>query len=291
MRFLLHVVLLSLLLLDGRSIYRYDRHMRKTAVLLLVIFIFPLSYIFASTESARKDYIFQFDIYRQKYSEFQVSKNEYAKFKTLTAQATALDKTKSMLGQRDQLLHAYLTLLAEKLAEDQGLPSTTKQLYVTLISNELKFLETHAQTIQSIATLEDATRVSEELSGHYRVLQISIRQILTGLSLGQLSILGNMYDASLRDAQLVMSTYRGTFLPSKQETINRWILQINNKRSFYQQKLDAIASLNAQLDAPDLDELDRKFSEITQKIAEARQYLVEGASFLVELKNALKYKE
>jgi hypothetical protein len=265
--------------------------MKKAAVLLLLFFIIPLGTIFATSDTARKNYIFQFDLYRQKYSEFQVAKNEYAKFKTLTAQATALEKTKSMLAQRDQLLHAYLTLLAEKLAEEQGLPSTTKQLYVTLIGNELKFLETHAQTIPSIATLDDATKVSEELSGHYRVLQISIRQILTGLSLGQLAILGNMYDASLRNAQIVMATYGGTFSPAKQETINRWILQINNKRNFYQQKLDQIASLNAQLDAPDLDELDRKFSEITQRIAEARQYLVEGASFLIELKNALKYKE
>lgn len=264
--------------------------MKRTALVVLAFFL-PLSVAFATTDSARRDYTFQFDIYRQKYSEFQVAKNEYAKFKTLTAQATALEKTKSMLAQRDQLLHAYLTFLAEKLAEEQGLPSTTKQLYVTLIANEIKFLEAHAQTISSIATLEDATRVSEELSSHYRVLQVSIRQILTGLSLGQLSILGSMYDVSLRNAQSIMATYAGTFPPAKQETINRWILQINNKRSFYQQKLDAIASLNAQLDAPDLEELDRKFQEITQKTAEARQYLVEGASFLIELKNALKYKE
>lgn len=266
--------------------------MKRTAQLFLMcLALLGATSVYASVDTSRKDYLFQFDSYRQKYSEFQVAKNEYAKFKTLTAQSTALDKTKAMLSQRDQLLHSYLTLLAEKLAEEQGLPSSTKQTYITLIANELKFLETHAQTIPSIATIEDAVKSSDELSGHYRVLQISIRQILTGLSLGQLAILGSMYDASLRNAQAIMTTYGGTFPPAKQETINRWILQINNKRSFYQQKIDAIASLNTQLDAPDMDELDRKFSEITQRSAEARQYLVEGASFLIELKNALKYKE
>lgn len=266
--------------------------MKKFSVLLLIALIFiPVTFVLASSESSRKDYLFQFDLYRQKYTEFQISKNEYAKFKTLTSQTTALEKTRAMLAQRDQLLHAYLTFLAEKLAEDQGLSTTTKQLYVTLIGNELKFLETHAQMIPAIAMLEDASRVSQELESHYKVLQISIRQILAGLALGQLSIMGNMYDGTLRSAQTIVSSFGGTFTPAKQETINRWILQINNKRSFYQQKLDAIASMNVQLDASDLDDLDKKFSDMTQKMAEARQYLVEGAQFQIELKNALKYRD
>lgn len=264
--------------------------MKKFAV-LLVLSLFPLSVIFASTEQARKDYQFQFDIYRSKFTEFQVAKNEYAKFKTLTAQATALDKTKSMMAQRDQLLHSYLTLLAEKLAEDQGLGTSTKQLYITLIQNELIFLERHAQLIPSIGSLEDADRVSGELESHYKVLSVSIRQILIGLSVGQLSILGSMFDSAVRDAQTIVALYGGSFTPEKQQTINRWILQINNKRSFFQQKLDTIMSVNTQLEAADLDDLETKFNAMQQTVAEARQYLAEGASFMIELKNALKYAQ
>jgi hypothetical protein len=266
--------------------------MKKFTVLfLLVIVLFPATLIFASTEQARKDYQFQFDIYRQQYTEFQVAKNEYEKFKTLTSQSTALDKTKSMLAQRDQLLHSYLSLLAEKLAEDQGLNSSTKQLYITIIQNELIFLERHAQLIPSIGSLDDAVRVSQELESHYKILSISIKQILTGLSIGQLSILAQKFDSVTQNAQSIMSAYGGSFTPEKQQTINRWLLQIRNKRSFFQQKLDSIISANATLEASDLDDLESKFNAMQQSIAEARQYLSEGASFLTELKNALKYAQ
>ncbi len=265
--------------------------MKKFFVLLLLFLALPMTLIFATTEQARKDYQFQFDLYRQKNTEFQVAKNEYQKFKTLTSQTTALDKTKSMLSQRDQLLHSYLSFLAEKLAEDQGVSPSVKQQYISILQNELIFLEKHAQTIPSIGSIEDSENVSQELESHYLVLSSSIRQILNGLSVGQLSILGSKFDTVVRDSQLIMSTVGGSLSPAKQQTINRWILQIQNKRQFFQQKVDAIVVANSQLTGLDMEDLDNKFSDIQQTTAEARAYLVEGASFMIELKNALKYAQ
>lgn len=265
--------------------------MKRLPVIAIIIFLlFALSpIVFATSQQAYQDYLFQFDLYRQKNTDFLVAKNEYAKFGTLTSQTTALEKTKAMLTQRDQLLHSYLTLLGEKLNEDKGLNTTSKDLYVKLIQNELAFLETHAQLIPSTGSLSDATQISEELESHYRVLQVSIRQILVGLGLGQLSILGNIYDSVVRDAQTIVTTNAGQFSPQKQETVNRWLLQITNKRSLYQQKIDAITSANALMQTTNEGELERQYNAITRSIAEARQYLLEGASFLQELKNALKY--
>ena len=265
--------------------------MKRLSVIGIIVSILlsTTGVVFATSAQARQDYLFQFDVYRQKYTDFQVAKNEYEKFKTLTSQTTALEKTKSMLGQRDQLLHGYLLLLLEKLNEESGLNPSTKQLYRSLIASELTFLEGHAQLIPSIGSLEDSVRVSQELESHYRVLQTSIRQILIGLSMGQLAILGQMYDAATRDAQNLIVSSAGYFTPAKQEVVNRWVLQITNKRSLYQQKYDAISSANALLQSNDIDDLDRQYAEITKTIAEARQYLLEGASFLTELKNALKF--
>ena len=265
--------------------------MKRLPVVVFVIFLFftSVGLTYATADQARQDYLFQFDSYRAKYTDFQVAKNEYAKFNTLTAQATALEKTKTMLAQRDLLLRAYLFLLNEKLNEDAGLNAATKQLYKTLISSEVTFLEGHAQLIPAIGSLEDAVHVSRELESHYRVLQVSIRQILIGLSLGQLSILSTLYDKTLRDAQALVVRYGNVFTNQKQETVNRWLLQITNKRTLYQQKLQEIMSANAQLQTTNLQELDRQYAEVTKNIGEARQYLLEGASFLTELTNALKY--
>jgi len=246
--------------------------------------------VFATYEQAYQDYLFQFDGYRQKYSDFQVAKNEYLKFKTLTSQATALEKTKAMMAQRDQFLRSYLLVLYEKLNDpNSGLAPVTREQYQRILGNEIAFLETHTQTIASIGSIEDADQVSKELESHYGVLQTSIRQILTGLSLGQLAIIAKFYDALVVDSQSLITQYGTTFTPQKQETINRWVLQIVNKRTFYQQKVDAITQQNALLEATDLDDLDTQYNAMIRGMSEARQYLVEGVSNLTELRDALKY--
>lgn len=268
--------------------------MKRSLVIVftfLALLFVPMTQVQATSAQAYQDYLFQFDSYRQKLSEFKVAKNEYEKFRSLTSETTALEKTKLMLAQRDQLLRAYLFLLNEKLNEDKGLRATEKSLYQTLINNEVKFLDAHTALIPSIGSLDDATEVSEQLESHYDVLQVSIRQILTGIALGQLATLHVEYDRTLSVGQQVVGMYGGTFDPGKQSILNRWLLQIGNKRSLYQQKIDAITGSASQLSKMNEQELDRKFNELLQGAAEARQYLAEGASFMGELITALKYKQ
>ena len=71
--------------------------------------------------------------------------------------------------------------------------------------------------------------------------------------------------------------------------MNRWLLQITNTKSLYQQKIDEINGLNTSLTSTDPNDLDRKFSDITKKVGEARGYLLQGTSYLGELATALKY--
>jgi hypothetical protein len=266
----------------------------KRFLLGLMLFVASLVMLpapaYAAYEQAYQDYLFQFDLYRQTYLEFQVAKNEYQKFKTLTSETTALEKTKAMMAQRDQLLRAYLLVLYEKLNDaNSGLVPITRDQYQKILSNEIAFLEVHAQSIPSVGSLEDAKNVSRELESHYNVLQTSIRQILTGLTLGQLAIIAKHYDALVTEAQTIINSNSIYFTPQKQETINRWILQIQNKRTYYQQKVDSISVQNAQLTPADPDSLDIEFNAMVRGMAEARQYLVEGASFIAELRDALKY--
>jgi hypothetical protein len=274
----------------------YDRHMRKLFLIpaLLVLFALPIlstQRVVASSSQAYQDYLSQFDQYRQSYSDFQVAKNEYAKFKSLSAQTDALTKTKLMLTKRNALLLSYLSLLNEKLNEDQGLSVSDKQSYQTLIKNEETFLETQSATVPSAQSLDDVTHISQALESHYIVLQTSIRQILLGLSLGQLSILAAQYDKTLLGAQAIITSYGNTFTPSKLETINQWMRQIKDKRTNFQQKYDSASEGNAQLKAVDVQELDQKYTDLTKNMTDARQYLQEGASFFIELTNALKYSD
>lgn len=245
----------------------------------------------ASSQQAYQDYLFQFDLYRQKNNEFKVAKNEYEKFGSLTSQTAALEKTKLMLAQRDLLLRSYLLLLKEKLNEDRGLSTTEKQLYTRLIDNEIIFLVNHSRLVELIGSLEDANRTSKQLEDHYDILQASIRQTIGGISLGQLAIIAKSYDTALADARALMNTKRSIFSPQKQSTLDRWILQITNTRSLYQQKIDSITQENAQLIGFSIYEQDRTFRNIRKSIGEARQYLVEGSGFLGELVESLRYQD
>lgn len=267
--------------------------MRKIFLLVVVIFLgffaHPYRRVFASSEQAYKDYQYQFDLYRQAYTDFQVAKNEYQKFKSLQSQTTALDKTKVMMAQRDQLLRAYLLLLNEKLNETTAMSPTERQQYQTIIRNEVTFLENHAQLIPSIGSLDDAVTVSKQLESHYLILQKSMRQTIIGISVGTLAALKKQFDQATGLSQALINASRGTFTVEKQATIDRWILQISNKKSLYQQKIDSINSDNASWETNNLDEMNRKLLSLQQKVSSAWQELLEGSSFLTELVNTMRY--
>ncbi len=255
-----------------------------------MLLIMPISAASASSSQAYKDYLYQFDVYRQKYSDFKVAKNEYLKFRTLTSQTTALEATKLMLSHRDALLRAYLLLLAEKINENPGMGQIERNTYQTLIRNEVVFLEGHSSLVSQIGSLEDATKASNDLQSHYDVLQSSMRQTISAISLGELSHLAKSFDIVLADGKAIVSANRGTFLPEKQATLDRWILQISNVRTLYQQKVDITRRLAEELRGSTIDEQNQRFSAIQKGIAEGRQYLVNATGYLHELGGALRFQ-
>ena len=265
------------------------RQMAKVLIVLSLLALPLLHIVHATSEQAYSDYIYQSDQYRNSYSDFQIAKNEYLKFKTLTSQTTALEKTKLMLVQRDQLLQSYLNLLKEKLNEDTGLGAPDKNQYLGILQNELTFLNNHSALMPSIGSLDDATNISKQLESHYLVLRTSIQQLRIALRLGAMSRLSLQYDDTVQKAQTLMDSNRAGFPIEKQATIDRWFLQIGNKRTLYQQKIDAIAAANGTLKKNSLQELDDTANKLFQNIAEARQYLSEGSLYMSELLTALRY--
>lgn len=244
----------------------------------------------ASSQQAYQDYLYQFDLYRQKYNDFQIAKNSYDKFKTLESESQALSSTKFMLSQRDLLLHAYLVYLFERVGEQGGITPVNKQLYQSLLSNELAFLEKQSGMVSSINSIADATTTSEELESHYQVLSATIREIIAGISLGQLNIIAQNFDRQVTAAQTIFGAHSAELNSEKKTKINTWVLQITNKRSLYQQKIDEINAAVANLaDSNDSTDLDQRFSEITVKIGEAKQYLADSIANLGEVSMAMQY--
>lgn len=269
--------------------------LRLLVLLSLTLFFYVLlaPKAHATSQQAYQDYLYQFDLYRQDHNNFKVAQNEYFKFQTLTSQQTALSATITMMAQRDVLLKTYLLLLNEKLNESTGILPSDRTYYQSLIQNENLFLTNHATLVTSVASIQDAMNVSRQLEDHYKVLQGSELQIISGISLGNLTGLANIFDKNLADARALVSINRGIFSSAKQSLLDRWILQITNKRSLYQAKIDDINVKIAQLKVSNssFSNIDPTllYGTIKQELGNARQYLLDGTSFMGELVNELKY--
>lgn len=261
-----------------------------SAVGIITLLLLIATRVQANSAQAYNDYLYQFDIYRQKYNDFQVAKNAYLKFNTLESQSKALSATKFMLTQRDSLLHAYLIYLFERVGEQGGMTALNKQLYQSLLTNELAFLETQSGLVSSINSIDDATTTSEELESHYTVLQATIREIISGITLAQLNVIAQNFDRQVTVAQNLFAISSPQLSADKKSTINNWVLQITNKRSLYQQKINEINTLVTDLqNSNNNTDVEQKFSDITAKIGEAKQYLADSIANLGEVENALQY--
>lgn len=269
-----------------RNILRYIFTLFVLPVVLLLLAL-P---IHASSPQAYQDYLFQFDLYRQKYSAFSVAKNEYEKFHSLTSQTTALTNTTAMLVQRNNLMRAYLLLLNEKINENPGLNDMQKADLHGLVNTEIKFFDGHTTRIATIGSLEDATAVSRELETHNRSLQTVMRQAVTGISLGSLTSLIRQFDAGFSEAKTIVSGSRTTFTPQKQATIDRWLQQIQNVRNLYQQKIEDIGVMNTKLSERSVDGLDDGLRTIKKEIVQSKTYIRDGNGFIGELIEALRYQ-
>lgn len=249
------------------------------------------SRVAATSAQAYKDYLFQYDLYRQYNADFKVARTEYFKFQSLLSQNAALEKAKTVLGQRDELLRAYLLLLNEKLNEDPGLSTVEKQLYQRLITSEITFLQNHILLIPSIGSLEDAETVSGQLTTHYAILYASMRQTMVALSLGQLAMSAKQYEQILTGATNLLRTNRSGFAAQKQAVLDRWLLSVTDKKSLYQQKIDTITKANSLIKGSSPEEVDSLYAKVRKDLAEAKQYLGEGVSYMQELVNAARYQD
>lgn len=262
-------------------------------ITLLIIAILPfLSHpVFAASSDAYQTYLAQFDTYRATLNSFKVARDEYLKYKTLTAQQSALELTRKILSDRALLLRSYLLFLNEKLKESGYMDPASKTLYTTLINNEITFLQDNNSLMTDVSAISDAEGASQQLTSHYTILQSSIYQTIVALKSAELAKLDAAYYQLFTQAYELFQANRSSYTSEKQTTLDRWFLQVQNKRSLYQQKMDAIAKENTTLKSNSMDAIASTFATIQKEFLEARQYLSEGSAFLQEVITAMQYRD
>lgn len=261
-------------------------------IILVILLIIPSTKINAITsEKAYQDYLYQFDVYRQKNNDFKIAKTNYEKYKTLTSSVDALDKTKLLLSQKDILLKTYLMVLLTKLEENKGLSPIDISAYKKIIDDENIFLESHSQLINSVNNLDDAENVSNDLISHYVILSAAMRQVIIMLHIGSLNLLYRDLDGLTSYLYLLVEQYRGTYPTSKQAVIDKWVMSIKDKQLVYNRNIDQIKNSILELKGNNVEGLDSKFQSVSAQINQTRQYLLDTVSYTKELLNLMQYAE
>jgi len=111
------------------------------------------------------------------------------------------------------------------------------------------------------------------------------------LKMAELTAIDTMYYESFTKSHAFIQANKSSYTVEKQSILERWLLQIQNKRDLYKQKTDEITKENTTLKSSSVSEITVGYQRIAKLISEARQYLSEGASFLQELTTAMQYRE
>lgn len=260
-------------------------------ILLLLVSHTHIPSVFATSSEIYQNYLQQFDQYRTIYNDFQIARNEYLKFKSLSSETVALQKTKEMMSQRALLLKTYFLLLNEKIAESPSFTDQERDFYTSSIKTANEFLDTHIEFIHSVQSIKDAIQASDRLESQYSVLQTVMRQATLTLNIARLRQQVTVYNERMSEAKILIEQAKQE-LPIEQHLIlDRWFAQIGNKRTLYQQKEDQIMQNITAMKGKNTDELNKVYTQTLTSISEAQQELKEGTSFMNELANAMKYKD
>lgn len=256
-------------------------------ILSLFVFVTPPP-VLATSQQAYQDYQYQFSVYRQRHSDYQVALNQYKQFKSLAAQQDALEKVKLYIAQRGNVAKTYFLFLNEKITENPGMLASEKQTYRAILTNQIAYIDQHLILAPSIASLEDAEDVSEKFVTNYETMQSAYRQIISALELGYLNYFAKLFNDAATHVQALISASRADSTPQKQAILDRWLLALSNKHSLYQQKANNIRSTIPKITG-DVQQQERLFQQLQGTVNAARQDLIEAGSYLKELETALKY--
>jgi hypothetical protein len=257
-------------------------------ILLAVSFLIAPHPVLATSQQAYQDYQYQFSVYRQRLSDYQIALNQYKQFKSLASQQDVLEKVKLYIAQRGNVAKTYFLFLNEKITENPGMIASEKQTYRAILTNQIAYLDQHLILAPSIASLDDAEDVSEKFVTNYETMQSAYRQIIAALQLGYLNYFAKQFNDVATHSQALISASKTDASPQKQAILDRWLLALSNKYSLYQQKANTIRATIPKITG-DVQQQERLFQQLQGTVNTARQDLVEAGSYLKELETALTY--
>lgn len=238
-------------------------------------------------DQAYKDYVYNYNLYRDSHLKYISSRGEYLSYKTLNAETKALEATREMLQKRAEALRTYLIALRLKLVETTGITNYQQNLIFVKLDSELGWLTAHKDSLSSPGSLADLVKVSGELEQKYPSLEVLIYQALGTILAGKENSLRERISQQTKktEEKLVQIKKEGENV----DKLERWLLETRRKITISEEKQGSAEAMIKKIKENDSDKR-RLFNEAQFAFEEANQYLKEAVSFLNEINQEIKYE-
>lgn len=257
--------------------------------LLATIWLALLLAIFAPATLAQnldfnrafEDYLFTYNLYRDTHTAYVTAKATYLTYQTLAAKTEALEKTRTMLKARADVVRTYLTALRQKMEEEAGVSQADRNLYQSQIDAEVVYLLDHQTKLEAPATLEDLVKVGREFETRYPETEILLYRSLAMIVFGKENRLKekvNQQIAALED--FAIQVRRGGSKDTT--TVERWLLEAKNRVDLSTAKQAEAVKIIEAIKEREQDK-NRRFTQATFLLEEGNQYLKEAVRFLKEI--------
>jgi hypothetical protein len=262
--------------------------MKRLSTILITFFLANLIFFIAPViaqdfnfTQANNDYLYNYNLYRTAHTEYLTAKQQYLTYKTLTAKATAQEKTLKMLQTRDEALRTYLIALKQKLKETDGISLYEKNIIFLRLDSEVSWYQNHRNRLSGAGSLADLIEISNDAQEHYPETEILAYQTLG-------TVLAGKENALLEKIQTQIDQLEEKIAQVRQEglietsLLERWLLEARNRLTWSKEKQYAAQSLLANLKPREQNKA-KVYDDAQSNFVESHQYLKEASSYLLEI--------
>lgn len=260
------------------------KKINKTAliiILFLVCFLGLKQAAFGQREI--EDFLYQYEQYHVAYREFQINRDAYLQYKTLSSQNDAVSATKKLIIQRNYTLRTYFISLKYKLRNTPGVVGTEKHSQlVSLLDKEIIWLENENDQLDKLSTptLEDLFIISdrsEQKNDYFKSLSY---QSLSAV------ILGKVRD--LQAESVALTKLLGDRIPQDDATssaqLKEWLKEVENKNYASQKAIETAENSQNQIGQKQKEvAIVPLYNELVLSLKKGKKYFEEALMYQSEI--------
>ncbi len=244
-------------------------------------------------DTAHREYLVAQENYQRAHLDYVTSKTQYQNFKTLASEEQLIQKTRSMLSERDEVVIQYLEAVHQKLQAPIGVSDIEIDLLQVALNSHLAWFSEHKNNLSSASTLSDLQRDSNLAKNQFALIEAFTYETFTVLSMGRIAD----FEERIIEIQSALQDKVGgirnetrdefKFSDEKLLLIDRWLQESNNK---IDRGIDERNRIQDQLQNKTPKHSATTYTSSVASLTQVQNYYNEAASYMKEIVREIKTK-